>query len=84
VTVEFEDVGEPLVESARVNGKPRIVSQRHLGSAEDITSALDGARAVPEQTRHLLSGDLAAVWWMLPWLGYAQIVDGGGSSTSSC
>jgi hypothetical protein len=65
-----------LVESARVNGKPRIVSQRYLGSAEDITAALDGARAVPERTRHLLFGDLAAVWWMLHRLGYAQIVDG--------
>jgi transposase len=30
-----------LVESARVNGKPRIVSQRYLGSAERILSAID-------------------------------------------
>src|SRR5674476_433271 len=29
-----------LVESARVGGKPRIVSQRYLGSAADITAAL--------------------------------------------
>ena len=29
-----------LTESARVNGKPRIVSQRYLGSAEEIAARL--------------------------------------------
>jgi len=47
-----------LVESARVGGKPRIVSQRYLGSAQDITAALDGASAVPALTR---------LWPSAPW-----------------
>ncbi|HUK69279.1 MAG TPA: hypothetical protein VLW50_11095 [Streptosporangiaceae bacterium] len=29
-----------LVESARVGGKPRIVSQRYLGSAEEVAARL--------------------------------------------
>ena len=64
-----------LVESARVGGKPRIVSQRYLGSAADITAALDGASAVPARTRHLGFGGLGAVWGMLDRLGYPGIVD---------
>ena len=64
-----------LVESARVGGKPRIVSQRYLGSAADITAALDGVTATPARTRHLGFGDLAAVWAMLDRLGYGPIVD---------
>ena len=49
-----------LAESARVGGKPRIVSQRYLGKADDIAAALDGATAVPARTRHLAFGDVAA------------------------
>jgi hypothetical protein len=30
-----------LVESARVNGKPRLVKQKYLGTAERIASAID-------------------------------------------
>ena len=33
-----------LVESARVNGKPRIVSQQYLGSAAEVTAKLDRDR----------------------------------------
>jgi hypothetical protein len=55
-----------LVESARVGGRPRIVSQRYLGSAEEVE---------PEWTRHLAFGGLAAVWGVLERLGYAGIVD---------
>jgi hypothetical protein len=37
-----------LVESARVNGKPRIVSQRYLGTAESVAAAFDsGTRSNP-------------------------------------
>ena len=64
-----------LVESARVGGKPRIVSQRYLGSAQDITAALDGASSVPSRTRHLGFGALAATWAMLARLDYPGIVD---------
>ena len=65
-----------LVESARVGGKPRIVSQRYLGSAEEVAARLSEAGpGEPERTRHLAFGDLAAVWGVLDRLGYAGIVD---------
>ena len=34
-----------LVESARVEGKPRIVSQEYLGTAEEVMAKLAGTRA---------------------------------------
>ena len=64
-----------LREVARVGGKPKIVSQRYLGKAADIEAAIDGAAAVPERTRHLAFGDIAAVWSMLARLGVAGIID---------
>jgi transposase len=65
-----------LAESARVNGKPRIVSQRYLGSAEEIAERLSGAGpGEPTRTQHRGFGDLAAVWGVLERLGVAQIVD---------
>jgi transposase len=64
-----------LVENGRVDGKPRIVSQKYLGKAEDIDAALSGAMGVPDDTRHRGFGDLAAVWQILSRLGVAGIVD---------
>ena len=65
-----------LAESARVGGKPRIVSQRYLGSAEEIAARLsETGPGEPDRTRHLAFGDLAAVWGMLDRLGVAEIVD---------
>jgi transposase len=67
-----------LVESARVGGKPRIVSQQYLGKAEAIAAAMAGAGpggVEPERSRHLAFGDVAAVWGMLARLDYAGIVD---------
>ena len=64
-----------LVESARVGGKPRIVSQQYLGPADEVTARLAGSGpGEPERSRHLGFGDLAAVWGMLDRLGYAGIV----------
>jgi len=66
-----------LAESARVGGKPRIVSQRYLGSAEEIAARLcETGPGEPDRTRHLAFGDLAAVWGMLERLRLAEIVDG--------
>ncbi|HWG63797.1 MAG TPA: hypothetical protein VG253_19075 [Streptosporangiaceae bacterium] len=46
-----------LAESARVEGKPRIVSQRYLGSAEEIAARLSQAGpGEPDRSRHLPSG----------------------------
>ena len=66
-----------LAESARVDGKPRIVSQRYLGSAEEIAARLSEAGpGEPDRSRHLAFGDIAAVWEMLRRLEVAEIVDG--------
>ena len=65
-----------LAESARVDGKPRIVSQRYLGSAEEIAARLsESGPGEPDRTRHLAFGDVAAVWEMLRRLRVAKIVD---------
>ena len=65
-----------LVESARVNGKPRIVSQQYLGSADEVAAKLSGASAgEPVRTQHKQFGDLAAVWSMLERLDVAGVVD---------
>src|SRR5665811_2173658 len=65
-----------LVESARMNGKPRIVQQQYLGSAEEVMTRLSGAPAGrPERTQHKKFGDLAAVWGILDRLGVAGAID---------
>jgi transposase len=64
-----------LREVARVGGKPKIVSQRYLGKAEDIAAAMDGATVLPERTRHLAFGDVAAAWSVIEALGVAGIID---------
>jgi transposase len=65
-----------LVESARVAGKPRIVSQQYLGSAEEIAARLGAAGpGEPARTRHRAFGDLAAAWSVLQRLQVAAIID---------
>lgn len=65
-----------LVESARVDGKPRIVSQEYLGTAEEVIARLeDGGRGEPDRTQHKAFGDLAAVWSMLQRLQVVDSVD---------
>jgi transposase len=64
-----------LREVARVGGKPKIVSQRYLGKADDIAAAMDGATVLPERTRHLAFGDVAAAWSVIERLDVAQIID---------
>ena len=64
-----------LREVARVGGKPKIVSQTYLGKAADIEAAVAGATVVPDRTRHLAFGDVAAVWSVLERLRVAETVD---------
>ena len=65
-----------LVESARVQGKPRIVSQQYLGSADEVMAKLSAtASGQPNRSAHKRFGDLAAVWAMLVRLDVAGIVD---------
>jgi transposase len=65
-----------LVESARVAGKPRIVAQQYLGSAEEVAARLGAAGpGEPARTRHRAFGDLAAAWSVLQRLQVAAIID---------
>jgi hypothetical protein len=69
-----------LAETARVDGRPRIVAQRYLGQAEDIAAAVAAARpaaggAAPLRARRLPFGDVAAVWHTLRRLDLVGIVD---------
>ena len=65
-----------LVESARVDGKPRIVSQQYLGSAAEIAEKLAGApSSTPVRSQHKRFGDLAAVWSVIERLGVVEIID---------
>jgi hypothetical protein len=48
-----------LVESARVDGKPRIVSQQYLGPADEVAARSPGPARVtriPEQIRSIVTG----------------------------
>jgi len=65
-----------LVESARVGGKPRIVSQQYLGSADEVLAKLSQTpTGQPTRSQHKRFGDLAAVWSTLDRLGVVGIVD---------
>jgi len=65
-----------LTESARVDGKPRFISQQYLGSAEEIAQRLsESGPGEPDRSRHLAFGDLAAVWGVLDRLGVAEFID---------
>jgi len=65
-----------LVKSALVGGKPRIVSQQYLGSADEVIAKLSETPAgEPQRSRHKRFGDLAAVWSTLKRLDVAGIVD---------
>ncbi len=65
-----------LVESARVGGKPRIVSQEYLGTAEELAAAMrGGGLGLPDRVQHKDFGAVAAAWGMLEDLGVAAIID---------
>ena len=66
-----------LREMARVDGKPKMVSERYLGSADDIAAAVasQDAGSLPKRTRHLAFGDVAAGWGMLVRLDVLGLID---------
>ena len=66
-----------LREMARVDGKPKMVSERYLGSAADIEALLDAREdaVLPARTRHLAFGDVAAVWGFIQRLGVVEVID---------
>ncbi len=66
-----------LREMAWVDGKPKMVSERYVGSAAEIAALLEAREAamMPERTRHLAFGDLAAAWGVLTRLGVIETID---------
>jgi len=66
-----------LREMARVAGRPRMVSERYLGSAADLAAAVGatGEAARPARTRHLAFGDVAAVWATMARLDVVGVID---------
>ena len=66
-----------LREMGWVDGKPKMVSERYLGTAAEIEALLDARERtmVPERTRHLDFGAVAAAWGLLADLGVARIID---------
>ncbi len=65
-----------LVESARVDGKPRIVSQEYVGTAEELAAAMrGGGLGLPDRVQHKDFGAVAAAWGLLEDLGVAGIID---------
>src|SRR5260370_22554533 len=66
-----------LREMGWVNGKPKMVSERYVGTAAEVAALLDAReeRMLPERTRHLDFGAGAAAWGLLADLGVAAIID---------
>src|SRR5665811_729952 len=66
-----------LRQMARVDGKPKMVSERYLGSATDIEALLETHEdaVLPARTRHLGFGDVAAVWGVLERLDVIGVID---------
>ena len=66
-----------LREMGWVDGKPKLVSERYLGTAADIEALLDAREAavLPERTRPPGLRGRAAAWGMLQELGAAAIID---------
>jgi transposase len=66
-----------LREMGWVDGKPKMVSERYLGTAADIEALLDAReeQMLPERTRHLDFGAVAAIWGLLADLGVAEVID---------
>ncbi|MGH4021645.1 MAG: IS1634 family transposase [Pseudonocardiaceae bacterium] len=66
-----------LREMAWVEGKPKLASERYLGSAAEIEALLDAREqaVLPQRTRHLGFGDVAAVWGMLTRLDVPGVID---------
>jgi len=65
-----------LVESARVRGKPKIVSQEYLGTAGELAAAMrGGGLGLPGRVQHKDFGAAAAAWGLLEDLGVAGIID---------
>ena len=66
-----------LREMGWVDGKPKMISERYVGTAADIEALLDAreGQMLPERTRHLDFGAVAAAWELLADLGVVAVID---------
>lgn len=66
-----------LREMGWVDGKPKMISERYVGTAAEVEALLDAReqRMLPARTRHLEFGAVAAAWGLLTDLGVAAIID---------
>src|SRR5712692_3108321 len=66
-----------LREMGWVDGKPKMVSERYVGTAAEVEALLDAreGQMLPERTRHLDFGAVAAAWGLLADLGVAAVID---------
>lgn len=62
------------VESRRVNGKPRIVNQVYLGTAEKLLKDTQKGQ-MPKEVKHQSFGDVAALYEVSQQLGIIQAID---------
>src|SRR5213082_306674 len=63
-----------VMEAARVNGQPRIVRQRYLGTVESIEAAFDAAFE-PESIDVVEFGATAAMWALAGRVSFGLWVD---------
>ena len=63
------------VESARVNGKSRIVNQRYLGTAETILEKISSNKITPLYSKVLDFGDVALLFDITVRLGVSDIIN---------
>ena len=60
----------------RVNGKPKVVNLRYLGTAESIIKRLQNPPLLePTEVDSLAFGDVAALWGQAEELGLSQLID---------
>jgi len=65
------------VESARVNGQPRIVSQKYLGRGEDIVQAIEGKKGLDTPKHSIVQefGNVMALYDLASRLGVIELID---------
>ena len=77
-----------LLEIARVDGKPKIVSEGYLGTAGELAAAMRGGRrGLPERTRHKAFGGSprhGACWMISAWPASLMRRPGRGGRRSRC
>ena len=66
-----------LREMGWVDGRPKMISERYVGTAAEVEALLDAREQamMPERTRHLDFGAVAAAWGLAEELGVAAIID---------